>query len=65
LALEESPHDQDQLEEKDGVSFIYDNIVATQAGDVIIDFHLAPQRGFSIRTNGPGADCCGSCDAGC
>lgn len=63
LALEESVQGQDHLEEKDGISFIYENQISSHLNDVIIDFHLAPQRGFSIRKQGQDSSGCGSCSS--
>jgi Fe-S cluster assembly iron-binding protein IscA len=61
LALDESVQEgQDQLEETDGVTIIYDKNIAPHVNDRIIDYHTGPQGGFSIKKETPDLDC-GSC----
>jgi len=61
LALEESVQDEDQLQEWDGVTFVYDSKVAPHLEDKTIDFQDGPQSGFMIKREGHAGPDCGSC----
>lgn len=63
LALEESiQEEQDQQEEVDGISFIYEKKIASHVNDKIIDYITGSQSGFYIKKEGFDS-CGGSCSS--
>lgn len=61
LTLDESvQEEQDQREEIDGLSFVYEKRIAPHVNDKVIDFIMGPRSGFQIKNEGPDF-CCGTC----
>jgi len=61
LALEESvQEEEDQVEQQNGISIVYDKNIKDHVSNKVIDYQLSPAEGFVIATDGqePG---CGSC----
>lgn len=61
MALEESvDENEDQVEETEGVSFVFEKKVLPHLNDKIIDYVTTPQEGFMISKENPDTQC-GSC----
>jgi len=67
LALDE-PKENDQVFDENGVSFLVDNALMENCGDIKVDFIDDGFRsGFSIQSTRPigGGSACGSCGSSC
>ncbi len=61
LALEESVAEgEDQVEQHDGVSIVYDKNIIGHLDNKVIDYTVSPAEGFIITSEGPNPNC-GSC----